>query len=99
METTLVIQKNVNLKSRLNPDSIPTLGIVSTDIRRDLIAPLRYFSRLHIVHFYHKATYGDLYSTELGDNLVPYRNAVELFLRLWKARTSFIQGVEPSNEE
>jgi len=33
----------------------PRLALVSTGIRRDLIAPLRYFTKFEIVHFYRRA--------------------------------------------
>jgi hypothetical protein len=73
----------------------PLLAIVSTDIRRDLVAPMRHFSRLTVRHFYRQAPYGDLSAADLDESLVRYRRPWELFRLLWQARPDIIQGVEP----
>ncbi len=73
----------------------PLLAIVSTDIRRDLVAPMRHFTRLRIRHFYRKAPYGDLSPADLDESLVPYRRPWDLFRLLWQARPDIVQGVEP----
>jgi len=70
-------------------------AMVSTDIRRDLIVPLRHFTRLELIHFYRRASYGDLTADELGGNLVAYRSARELYQGLLAARPQIVQGVEP----
>lgn len=75
--------------------SLPTLAMVSTDIRRDLVEPLRHFTRLRVVHFYRQASYGDLHTEELDESQIAYDNPVDLFRRLWQARPDIIQGVEP----
>ena len=73
----------------------PLLAIVSTDIRRDLVAPMRHFTRFRIRHFYRKAPYGDLSPADLDDTLVRYRGPWDLFRLLWQARPDIVQGVEP----
>lgn len=73
----------------------PVLAITSTDIRRDLIAPLRHFTRLRVVHFYRRAPYGDLTPDDMDESLIPYGNPLDLFRRLWQERIDIIQGVEP----
>jgi glycosyltransferase involved in cell wall biosynthesis len=73
----------------------PVFAIVSTDIRRDLVAPLRHFTRLRVVHFYGKASYGDLNPDDLDDSLIPYRTPVGLFRQLRRQDPAIIQGVEP----
>lgn len=70
-------------------------AIVSTDIRRDLVAPMRAFTRFRVLHFYRRASYGDLAPDELDASLVPYTSPFDLFRLLWKARPDLLQGVEP----
>jgi glycosyltransferase involved in cell wall biosynthesis len=74
---------------------LPTFAVVSTDIRRDLVAPMRRFTRLRVVHFYRRAPYGDLAPDERCEGLVAYSNPLVLFYRLWRTRADVIQGVEP----
>lgn len=73
----------------------PVFAIVSTDIRRDLVAPLRHFTRLRVVHLYRQAPYGDLTPEDLEDSLIRYTTPLDLFRKLRKARPDIIQGVEP----
>jgi glycosyltransferase involved in cell wall biosynthesis len=73
----------------------PRLALVSTGIRRDLIAPLRYFTKFEIVHFYRRADYGDLTPADLDVNLHSYSSAHDLYRQLVRARPDVIQGVEP----
>lgn len=74
----------------------PTYALVSTDIRRDLLVPLRHFTRLRIVHLYRRATYGDLAPGETADHeLIHYRSAWDLLRRLRRLCPDIVQGVEP----
>lgn len=73
----------------------PVFAVVSTNVRRDLIAPMRFFTHLRVVHFYRMASYGDLSPDELDSNLVPYRSPWDLFWKLGHARWNIMQGVEP----
>lgn len=73
----------------------PLLAMVSTDIRRDLVAPLRHFTRLRIVHFYRRASYGDLAPDNMTEGLVAYGSPLDLGRRLGRARPHILQGVEP----
>lgn len=73
----------------------PVFAIVSTDIRRDLIAPMRFFTRLRIIHFYRRMPYGDLSPDDLDSNLISYRSPLDLFWRLWQAQWNILQSVEP----
>ena len=70
-------------------------AMVSSDIRRDLVEPLRHFTRLAITHFYRQASYGDLTADELADHLIPYRGPLDLYGGLHSARPEIVQGVEP----
>jgi len=70
-------------------------AMISSDIRRDLVEPLRHFTRLAITHFYRRASYGDLTADELADHLIPYRGPLDLYGRLHSARPEIVQGVEP----
>jgi glycosyltransferase involved in cell wall biosynthesis len=69
--------------------------MVSTDIRRDLIEPLRHFSRLQITHYYRRASYGDLTADELDGSLIHYHSPMDLYRGLQQTRPEIIQGVEP----
>ncbi len=73
----------------------PLLAMVSTDIRRDLVAPLRGLRRLRLVHYYRRASYGDLAPEDLDGSLVAYANPLDLFQRLRQLRPAILQGVEP----
>ncbi|MEM2126282.1 MAG: glycosyltransferase family 4 protein [Candidatus Methanosuratincola sp.] len=73
----------------------PVFAVVSTDIRRDLVVPMRFFSRLCIMHFYRRAPYGDMNPYELDSTLVTYKSPWDLFHKLAEARWNIIQGVEP----
>jgi glycosyltransferase involved in cell wall biosynthesis len=73
----------------------PTLAMVSTDIRRDLVAPLRDFARLRLVHFYRRAPYHDLAADEMDDSLSRYGSPLDLLRQLGRAEPDIIQGVEP----
>ena len=75
--------------------TLPTLAMVSTDIRRDLVAPLRHVTRLRLLHFYRRAPYGDLAPEELDESLIAYGDPLDLFRRLGRARPAIVQGVEP----
>lgn len=75
--------------------TLPRLAIVSTGIRRDLLAPLKHFARIEIVHLYRHSSYGDLTAADLGASLRPYHSPYDLYLQLVKADPDIIQGVEP----
>ncbi|MDI7274751.1 MAG: glycosyltransferase family 4 protein [Anaerolineae bacterium] len=79
----------------MNASKPPVLAIVSTDIRRDLVAPVRHFTRLRIRHFYRQAPYGDLTAADLHKDLVRYHSPLELFRLLWRTRPDIVEGVEP----
>lgn len=74
---------------------IPRLAIVSTGIRRDLLAPLKSFSKFEVLHLYRHAEYGDLTEQDLGNTLHRYGSPVDLYRQLISARPDIIQGVEP----
>lgn len=71
------------------------LALVSTGIRRDLLAPVKFFTEFDVIHFYRRAEYGDLTRDDVGANLIQYRSPRELERRLLDARPDVIQGVEP----
>ena len=75
----------------INP---PKLAITSVDIRRDLILPMRHFTRLRLDHFYRRAPYGDLLPEEMPGNLSHYSNPVELFRLLSRRKPEVIQNLE-----
>ncbi len=75
--------------------TLPVYAIVSTDIRRDLVKPLRHFTRLRIAHLYRRVSYGDLAADEFDDNLSAYTSPLDLLRRLWRVKPDVVQGVEP----
>ncbi|MCC7352680.1 MAG: glycosyltransferase family 4 protein [Anaerolineae bacterium] len=75
--------------------TLPTLAMVSTDIRRDLVAPLRHVTRLRLLHFYRHAPYGDLAPEEIDETLIAYNTPLDLLRRLSRAQPTIVQGVEP----
>src|SRR5512145_444248 len=74
--------------------SLPKLAIVSTDIRRDLIAPMHLFTRLQLNHFYRQAAYNDLTPADLDDSLVQYDSPASLRRLLEQTRPDILQNVE-----
>jgi glycosyltransferase involved in cell wall biosynthesis len=74
--------------------SLPVFAMVSADIRRDLILPLRHLSRLRLVHLYQQAPYGDLTQEDFDPTLVRYTSPLDLYRRLVRARPQILQNVE-----
>jgi glycosyltransferase involved in cell wall biosynthesis len=74
--------------------SPPVFAMVSTDIRRDLILPLRALTRLRLIHFYRQAPYGDLAPEDLDQTLVHYTSPLDLYRRLERAQPQIVQNVE-----
>lgn len=75
--------------------TLPRLAMVSTGIRRDLIEPLKHFTRFEMAHLYRYAEYGDLTPGDLDEMLRPYRSPYDLYRQLVRMRPQVIQGVEP----
>ena len=74
---------------------VPRFVIISTDIRRDLIAPLRHFTRLEITHLYRRAPYQDLVAEDWDVDLVRYDSPQQLYRLIRHARPNVIQSGEP----
>lgn len=73
----------------------PRLALVSTDIRRDLLEPLKHFTQFDLIHLYRRASYGDLAPEDMPAGLEQYGSPRDLYRRLLRARPDLIQGVEP----
>lgn len=73
----------------------PRLALVSIGIRRDLIAPLVFFSKLDLVHFYRKNVYNDMTTADVDSAPMVYSTPLELYRKLVIASPAVIQGVEP----
>ena len=70
-------------------------GMISTEIRRDLLAPLTTYDGVEFVHFYRRAS-SDLEPHEFsGPNFVQYSNPFELLKSLTKMNLHAVQSVEP----
>ncbi len=69
-------------------------AMISSEIRRDLQAPLRQFQRLDIYHFYRSAPWNDMKNEEF-DGTVRFRLPFDLYSKLRRARPDIIQGPEP----
>ncbi|MCU0521883.1 MAG: glycosyltransferase [Anaerolineae bacterium] len=75
--------------------AVPRFAIISADIRRDLIAPLRYFRRLEITHFYRRAPYQDLVAEDWNADLVCYDSPQQLYRLIRQAHPDVVQAGEP----
>jgi glycosyltransferase involved in cell wall biosynthesis len=73
----------------------PILALVSIGVRRDLIAPLVYFTKFNLVHFYQKSVYGDLSPEDMDSTLHAYSSPIQLYRGLVAAHPDAIQSVEP----
>lgn len=71
------------------------LAIVSTNTRRDLQDPLKFFSRLDVMHFYRRAEYDDLTPEDWSRAMYHYASPRALEAQLVAAQPDIIQGVEP----
>jgi glycosyltransferase involved in cell wall biosynthesis len=69
-------------------------AIVSYDIRRDLHDPLRFFSVLEPIHFFRRASYGDMTNNE-QERTIEYSGPADLLQKLRQARPQIVQGGEP----
>ncbi|MCS6802251.1 MAG: glycosyltransferase [Chloroflexota bacterium] len=70
----------------------PRLALVSTDVRRDLIDPLRFFRRVEIAHLARRSTYRDF---EGDAGLRWYRSPADLVAQLAALRPDVVQPPEP----
>lgn len=70
------------------------IAIISDTIRRDLQQPLRFFSKFEIVHFYHKASYGEMKKEDFV-NTQKFENLADLRRKLERANPDIVQAPEP----
>lgn len=75
--------------------SKPILAVISDDIRRDLHAPLKYFRKISIIHFYREAGYQDMTKADFGKDTIQYKNFIDLYAKLKKLNPDIVQGPEP----
>lgn len=73
----------------------PRLALVSIGIRRDLLAPLAYFTKFDLVHFYKSSVYDDLTAADMDATLRAYSSPLDLYNQLDTAQPDVIQGPEP----
>lgn len=74
----------------------PTLAIISQTIRRDLQAPLQLFTQIDIVHFYEKASYGDMKKEDFtSTRTMHFTGAGDLYAKLVSVRPTIVQAPEP----
>lgn len=73
----------------------PTMAMISTDVRRDLLSPIQYFRELRVIHFYKYAPYSDLYPGEFDQDLIRYTSVFDLCHKIKKHEPDIIQGSEP----
>lgn len=70
-------------------------AMISNEVRRDLQAPLSWFERLDVFHFYRVAPWNDMKAEEFTERLIRFVLPFDLFMKLWRARPDIIQGPEP----
>ncbi len=74
---------------------LPILAIVSAGVRRDLHAPLKFFSRFKPAHFFRINAYADMTADDLAIPLTPYASPRDLYRKLVNVNADIIQSVEP----
>jgi glycosyltransferase involved in cell wall biosynthesis len=70
-------------------------AMISNEVRRDLQAPLSWFERLDVYHFYRVAPWNDMKAQDFTDKLIRFVLPFDLLLKLWRTRPDIIQGPEP----
>lgn len=93
--TRALIQLGANEFPQKSQTRRPCLALVSIGIRRDLLAPLAYFTQFDLAHFYKKSVYGDLTPNDVDASLSPYSSPLDLYQQLVRAQPDVIQGIEP----
>lgn len=73
----------------------PTMLMVSQTLRRDLENPLKYFTKLSVVHCYTDAGYGDMRPEDFASKPIEYTTPRDLERILWEVRPDIIQAQEP----
>lgn len=72
----------------------PLLAIISDDIRRDLHAALKNFSKIRVIHLYRLERYTDMKPEDFF-NCEQYKDSADLYQKLQKYKPDIIQGPEP----
>jgi len=75
-------------------DASPRLCIISSDIRRDLVVPMRHFSRVELHHLYRHAPYLDMGSEDFDPTLEAYSTPSQLAKLLKLIRPDIVQNLE-----
>lgn len=70
-------------------------AMISNEVRRDLQAPLSWFERLEVHHFYRVAPWNDMKPSDFNERTIRFRLPFDLFWKLWRVRPAIIQGPEP----
>lgn len=71
-------------------------AMISNEVRRDLQAPLGWFERLEVFHFYRVAPWNDMKPEDFANRqLIRFVLPFDLFFKLWRARPEIVQGPEP----
>lgn len=70
-------------------------AMVSTEMRRDLNDPLKYFQQLEVFHLYHITPWNDMVAADFSTHNIRYDNARHLYARLVALNPDIVQGVEP----
>lgn len=72
----------------------PKLAILTESLRRDNHAPLRFFTRVAVTHFYFQAPYQDMTKEEFIGS-TQYFGMIDLYRKLLQLKPDIIQGSEP----
>jgi glycosyltransferase involved in cell wall biosynthesis len=70
------------------------MAIVTEALRRDNHVPLRFFTKIAVVHLFGRAPYGDMTKDELA-GAVRYTSYLDVYRKLIGLRPQVIQGSEP----
>jgi glycosyltransferase involved in cell wall biosynthesis len=70
-------------------------AMISSEIRRDLQAPLAYFRKLDIYHFYRSAPWNDMRAADFDERTIRFCLPFDLFWKLQRTQPEIVQGPEP----
>lgn len=78
----------------MKSDESLKLAIITESLRRDNHAPLRFFSKLTVTHFFWRAPYGDMTKEEFAGS-EKFAGPLDLYRKLLRLKPDIIQGSEP----
>lgn len=95
----MILKDELIEKRKTNTDIASTqsyrYAMISSEIRRDLQEPLKYFQKLDVYHFYRSAPWNDMKASEFDEKTIQFGLPLDLFWKLYRSRPDIVQGPEP----